>query len=64
MGQCKPGLWTLDWTMDWTLDSIMDSIFGLEFRLAGVRGHAKLLSSNILTLLDVMSSSYIATLQR
>jgi len=35
----------------------MDSIFGLDFRSPEVKGHAKLLSSKVLTLLDVMSSS-------
>jgi len=46
LGQYKT--WTLDWTIDWTRDSIMDSIFALEFRLPGVRGHAKLLSCKVL----------------
>jgi len=36
----------------------MDSIFGLEFQLPGVRSHAKLLSSKVLTLVDVISLSH------
>jgi len=45
--------------VEWTLKSIMDLIFGLKFQLPGARGQAKLLSSKVLTLLDVMSSSSV-----
>ena len=43
----KPGLWTVY------------SVFGLEFQSQEVRGHTKLLRSEVLTLLDAVSSSSV-----
>ena len=59
VGQYKT--WTQDSRLHHGLDSGInkDLIFGLVFRSPGVRNHARLLSSNVLILLDVMSSSYI-----